>query len=97
MTRLVFCAALLALSGCAVGYQQQGRLIDARDVAQLRIGESNKQDVLDLFGPPTSLSRAVGVDEAGLFQSDEPTWIYDTKEDIYRYEYIEHEETFGLG
>lgn len=90
-------ALLLAvglLQGCAVGYQTQGRIIDARDVAKLQIGHSTKQDVLDLFGPPTQLSRAVGIDEAGMFESDEPTWIYDTKEDVYRYEYIEHNETF---
>lgn len=87
-------AAACLLQGCAVGYQTQGRIIDVRDVAQLRVGTSSKQDVLDLFGPPTQLSRAVGIDEAGMFESDEPTWIYDTKEDVYRYEYIEHTERF---
>ena len=87
-------AAACLLQGCAVGYQTQGRIIDARAVALVEIGRSTKQDVLNLFGPPTQLSRAVGVDEAGLFESDEPTWIYDTKEDVYRYEYIEHNETF---
>jgi outer membrane protein assembly factor BamE (lipoprotein component of BamABCDE complex) len=94
LRRAALLTLLFALPGCAVGYQTQGRIIDARDVAQLSVGESSKQDVLDLFGPPTQLSRAVGIDEAGLFQSDEPTWIYDTKEDVYRYEYVEHTEHF---
>ena len=92
--RALLLTLALGLSGCAYGFQQQGRIIDARDVAQLRVGESSKQDVLDLFGAPTQLSRAVGIDESGLFESDEPTWIYDTKEDVYRYEYIEHTEWF---
>jgi hypothetical protein len=47
----------LTSGGCAIGTQKGGRVIDAGQIAEIKVGVSTKQDVLDLFGPPSSYSR----------------------------------------
>jgi len=85
--------ALALLGGCAVGYQRHGRVIDVRDVARLEPGVSTKQDVLDLFGPPSNLSRTDGLAPAAALEGA-GTEAAPRTEDYYRYEYLENDETF---
>lgn len=71
-------------SGCVTGTQVEGRIISALDVAKVKIGQTTKQDVLDIFGPPTEFQRTP---EPGPPEKA-------TREDIFRYEYKEEDETF---
>lgn len=47
----------LTSGGCAIGTQKSGRVIDSRQISEVQVGVSTKQDVLDLFGPPNSYTR----------------------------------------
>lgn len=94
--------------GCAIGTQKSGRVIDSRRIAEIKVGVSTKQDVLDAFGPPNSYSR-VGASITGAgpsllgrpsAQSGEgPTsaqGVIEAKaaEDVFVYEYTEDHESF---
>lgn len=94
------------LGGCAIGRQREGRVIDPLAVGRITPGQTTKQQVLDAFGPPTRQSR-VGAGSSG--QDGSPwagslgqgtaqssvtiTWD-GVVEDIYTYEYSEHNENF---
>ena len=99
--------ALFGAQGCAIGNQKRGRIIDHRQIAEIKVGTSTKQDVLDLFGPPTTYSR-VGATVRGSATTasllgrqvldDQPAVEVrvDTKEpeDVFVYEYVEDDESF---
>lgn len=97
---------LLSLGGCAVGRQKEGRLIDPLAVARIAPGKTTKQEILDLFGPPTRQSRvgagssgqegspwAGSLGQGGGQNSVTITWD-GVVEDIYTYEYRELNENF---
>ena len=102
-TRRALLAAALALiltsSGCAIGKQNFGEVLDAKLIANVKIGTSTKQDVLDLFGPPTSFNRVgawfgygvTGPDGAGGGGTKPWGWPAD---DVFTYEYREENEAF---
>ena len=97
MTRLglALCCALLA--GCVTGTDRVGRAIDPRDVASVRIGHTSKQEVLDLFGPPTTLGApGGGAPQSSIVGPEQvPEGTGRTLEgDVYTYEYREEHELF---
>ncbi len=81
---VVVLASLVGLTGCVTGTQVEGRVISALDVARVKIGKTTKQEVLDIFGPPTAFQRTP---EPGPPERA-------TREDVYTYEYKEEDETF---
>ena len=95
--RLALLLLIFGLAGCALGTQRFGRVIDAAKISTVKIGESSKQDVLDLFGPPSSYSR---VSSSLLIQdSAQPSLVYrpvesKESEDVFTYEYREEHEFF---
>ncbi|MGE0713013.1 MAG: hypothetical protein AB7N76_07965 [Planctomycetota bacterium] len=99
------CLALgLCLPGCAIGNQKTGRVIDPHLIPKVKVGTSTKQDVLDLFGPPTSYSRVgaapIGSTLPGLLGRDavqRPSGVVGggkEAEDVFVYEYVEDDESF---
>lgn len=104
--RLALLCLLLPLAGCAIGRQKEGRVIDPQAVARIQPGTTSKQDVLDAFGPPTYQSRVgagvsgqdgsplAGALGQGTAQSSVTITWDGAVEDIYTYEYREHNETF---
>ncbi|MFN3663163.1 outer membrane protein assembly factor BamE [Yoonia sp.] len=46
--------ALAAVTACAPMTRFHGFAPDAREIAQLQIGQTSRSDVVSLFGPPTS-------------------------------------------
>lgn len=90
---------LLLLPACAIGLNETGRVIDVRKVADVKVGVTTKQQVLDLFGPPTSLSRLLN---STRFEAPPQAPQSDgagrpTPEDVYAWEYREdHEKFFTL-
>lgn len=52
---LLTVAMLAALSGCARMERFHGYTPDARELAQVRMGETSRAAVIDLFGPPVAL------------------------------------------
>lgn len=86
---------LALLAGCAIGFMETGRVIDAAKVADVKVGTSTKQDVLDLFGPPTSMARVHGITR---FDAPPPAsgaeWLAAHQEDAYTYEYKQERERF---
>ena len=90
-------AALLLGPGCALGVQRFGQVIDARQIGQIKIGKSTKQDVLDLFGPPTSFNRVGAFMGFGVSGPDGEgggkPWGWPA-DDVFTYEYREENETF---
>jgi hypothetical protein len=95
--------------GCAIGTQKSGRVIDGRRIAEIKVGVSTKQDVLDAFGPPNSYTR-VGATitnsgpsllgrPAAAPVGEGPTpaqGAIEAKaaEDVFVYEYTEDDESF---
>jgi outer membrane protein assembly factor BamE (lipoprotein component of BamABCDE complex) len=94
-TALVLSVATL-LSGCVMGSQKEGRVIDAALVLKLKPGATTKQEVLDLFGPPTVTTRALaGQGLAATLGAARPAGPEQlAAEDIYTYEYKEDNERF---
>jgi len=92
-------------TGCAIGTQQHGRAIDPALIPQLKPGVSTKQDVLDLFGPPTTYSRIRGTffntanpdGSTAKAAGRQPVYLpIESKpaEDIFIYEHREEDESF---
>jgi len=89
-------ALVLAISACATGRQNTGRIIDTDRIPDIRVGSSNKADVLRLFGPPTYYSRLPPVPLfgpagevlwwSGAYEEDPP--------DVFVYEYRQDSERF---
>lgn len=95
LSTLATLISTLFLSACAIGNQHFGRSIDVADVARIEIGESTKQDILDLFGPPTYYSRPAGMEPSGTAsRSDGQIELARDGEDIFTYEYREDGERF---
>ena len=97
----VLAAAALVAAGCVSGTQREGRLIAAADVAKIEIGKTTRQQVLDLFGPPTAFRSDVDLDDADIREryrrktgADRPVIHPGPGEDIYVYEYWEDHESF---
>lgn len=95
ITRLAVLLLILSCGGCVVGSQKEGRVISVDDVAKVKVGTTTRQQILDLFGPPTSFSRgllaelrALGVRPTG------PGGAMPSTQDVYTYEYREENETF---
>ncbi|MBI3723249.1 hypothetical protein HY251_04735 [bacterium] len=91
--------ALLALSflveGCVMGTQKEGRVIAVNDVARVKVGKTTRQDVLDIFGPPTAFTRGLRTELQPL--GVRPPAVAQTPaalEDVYTYEYREENEVF---
>jgi len=93
-------AAAVGAAGCAIGSQRFGRVIDARQIPQVKVGKSTKQDVLDLFGPPTNFQRYAGTGDMTLKTTDQdwqarfPIETAKAAEDVFTYEYREENESF---
>lgn len=90
---------LVFLPGCAIGLVETGRVIDVRKVAGVKVGTTSKQEVLDLFGPPTALSRVQGTTRfEALPEGGQPQPVTRAlPEDVYTWEYREdHEKFFTL-
>lgn len=85
--------ALLVLAGCVMGTQRDGRVIASADVAQISVGSTTKQEVLDRFGPPNSFKRLREELEED-FDPDERLFLPLYDENVYVYEYTEDSETF---
>lgn len=109
MARALLLSLLVTLTvnsgGCAVGTQQTGRVIDTALIPKLKPGVSTKQDVLDLFGPPTTYSRVRGTffntanpdGSTATAAGRQPVFLpIESKpaEDIFIYEYREDDESF---
>jgi hypothetical protein len=97
MRPLILIALATALtSGCASGIQSSGRLIDAEKVAEIEIGVSTKQDVLDAFGPPADYNRVAAFPFETLNSRLREQAPLETKEseDVFTYEYVEDDESF---
>lgn len=62
---LMFGASLAVVAACAPMIDTHGDVLNARDLASLRVGESTRGDVQRLFGSPSSRA---------LFDSED--WIY---------------------
>jgi hypothetical protein len=94
---------LMTGPGCAIGSQRFGEVLDAEQISHVKIGVSTKQDVLDLFGPPTSFNRVgawfgygvTGPEGAGGGEAEGGTkpWGWPA-DDVFTYEYREDNETF---
>lgn len=96
------------VGGCAIGTQKSGRVLDPGLIPEVKVGVSTKQDVLDLFGPPTSYSRVgangpvVGASLLGgsvlgrPAEGAAPAQPLEAKaaEDVFVYEYGEDHESF---
>ena len=84
----------LAAAGCVTGTQREGRGIDPAAVLKLKAGITTKQEVLDLFGPPTAATRALagGAGAAPLGAPVHAAVV--PPEDIYTYEYRQDDERF---
>ena len=97
---LIAVACLSLGAGCAIGTQRYGNVLDARLIPQVQVGTSTKQDVLDLFGPPTNYSRVAGTGDMTLKTTDQewqasfPIETAKAAEDVFTYEYREEPETF---
>src|SRR5579871_4648693 len=88
-------ATSLLASGCVMGTQKEGRVIAVADVAKVKVGKTTRQDVLDIFGPPTAFTRGLKTELQPLGQrpagaANTPTAL----EDVYTYEYREENEVF---
>lgn len=87
-------------AGCAIGNQRFGVVLDPALIPQIKIGTSTKQDVLDLFGPPTNYSRIPATADMALQTTDQewrarfPIEAAKAAEDVFVYEYREEEESF---
>lgn len=89
-------------TGCAIGSQRTGRVIDTTRISKIKPGVSTKQDVLNMFGPPTTYSRVRGTSGISTGKnnkiggSDDVQPRVETKaaEDVFTYEYREDNETF---
>jgi hypothetical protein len=95
-------AILAALPGCVTGGERYGRVIDPALVARVEVGVTGKQQVLDLFGPPTVVSPTVEGDTL-LAEGNFPTpdlaldpglGSTPRDEDVYTYQYREENEVF---
>lgn len=94
---LALLAATLLLPACAIGTQKTGRVIDTKKIARVKVGASTKQDVLDLFGPPTTYDRVASFPFASLAKElRDAAGGIDAKaaEDVFTYTYTEDNERF---
>ncbi|RMG11127.1 MAG: hypothetical protein D6731_16185 [Planctomycetota bacterium] len=93
-------SSLWLVHGCAIGTQRTGKVFDPALVARVKVGTSTKQDVLDLFGPPTRYDRIPGTGDMTLETTDQewrarfPIETAKAAEDVFTYEYREEPETF---
>jgi hypothetical protein len=102
MRFLALLLPLLLLSGCAIGNQKRGRVLDPALIPLVKVGTSTKQDVLDLFGPPATYSRVGSTtSEAESSLLGRPAAGKETTgatgkeaEDVFVYEYVEDDELF---
>lgn len=94
-TLLPLAALLLFAAGCVTGTQHEGRVILARDVAKVKVAKTTRQEVLDIFGPPSSFAR---VPEAAPRAPGAPlapaVGERGVPADVYLYEYKEENESF---
>lgn len=99
---LLGAGASVGAAGCAIGSQRFGRVIDSSLITQVKVGTSTKQDVLDLFGPPTNFKRQGGglgalLEGRGPGKVRQPDALVDVPrgaEDVFTYEYREENESF---
>lgn len=98
---LLVLAATLAAAGCVSGTQREGRVIAAAGVGEIKIGKTTRQQVLDLFGPPTAFRSDVELEDADIREkynkktgADRPIVHAGPSEDVYVYEYWEDHESF---
>jgi hypothetical protein len=92
--RLLPCVLALLASGCVtIGRQYEGARVPTEKLAELRVGETTKSDILTLFGAPTLIERR---DIEGLlsgyatrYRGDDLTVKLDPAlfNDVYIYEY----------
>ncbi|MCL2469646.1 MAG: outer membrane protein assembly factor BamE [Alphaproteobacteria bacterium] len=65
MIRFVFPLFLLLLAACAPTVANRGTIIDPEKLAQLTIGQSSREEVIQILGSPTQVATF-----------DENTWYY---------------------
>ncbi len=92
---MLFVALALAIvaAGCVTGTQREGRVIDPAKVARIKVGQTTKQEVLDLLGPPAPFAAVLGAEGAAAGAGATPA-LRARDEDVYTYEYREENERF---
>ena len=85
------------LAGCAISTQRFGRPIDASRIANVKVGESTKADVLREFGPPSAYSALPVVPSPGSPSAsggDDLLARAEAESRMFVYQYREDRENF---
>lgn len=64
--RLGFGLLVCAVSGCAPHLDYRGKFLEKKELAQIAVGQSDREDVLAILGSPSAVD--------GFY---DPVWIYD--------------------